>query len=494
MFNRYRQCILISVCLLVVPSITSASLFWPLQAGDIYDYTRADAGGKSWSTQFRIHEEMTLGTEVYFRITSSNYDNAGDIEEFYARSTENALYTWDGTGDSLAFQTGVPGTIWYDGDTLKKLVRTESVTVPYGGPYIAYVYEHSVDDNPKWYTYVVPGIGIVKEVDYWSWGDQKAPLIQELVQISSIPRWIKKRSGPNRRSSHSAVVHDEKIYVFGGENENGEALGDFLEYNTETDTWANLTTTHAPSARRSHTAVLHNDKMYVFGGRPDKEVNDLYEYDFNTSIWTKVDDNGDPAKPDPRQGHTAVVYNGKMYVLGGHNGPSDNTVYYKDLRAYDFAANTWLILHEAPCGFVLYHTAVVIDGKMYVLGGLDENETPRTEVWAFDFSTQNWIQKNDSPLSTVSTTAVVFNHKMHMLGPSFTIKSSQPVCISAGLFTYNPMVDSWHQESYPNVRFGYSAAIVGNRMFVYGGQDLENTYFKDLWEYRFANPYMASSQ
>ena len=61
----------------------------------------------------------------------------------------------------------------------------ESVSVTYGGPYNAYVYKNqNVSANsPFWYSYIVPGIGFVKEVDH---NTANAPKIQELIYRSKI--------------------------------------------------------------------------------------------------------------------------------------------------------------------------------------------------------------------------------------------------------------------------------------------------------------------
>jgi len=75
-----------------------------------------------------------------------------------------------------------------------------------------------------------------------------------------------------------------------------------------------------PLARASHTSAVYNDRLYVFGGQDDdnNKLGDLWAYDFTSSVWSEVKQADDADyKPTPRSGHTACVYGNKMYIFGG---------------------------------------------------------------------------------------------------------------------------------------------------------------------------------
>jgi N-acetylneuraminic acid mutarotase len=63
----------------------------------------------------------------------------------------------------------------------------------------------------------------------------------------------------------------------------------------------------------------------------------IYVLGFNNNqieddnTWTEVDAKGTP--PEPRSGHTAVVYNGSMYVYAGRN---EQPRYFNDIYRFDF--------------------------------------------------------------------------------------------------------------------------------------------------------------
>lgn len=81
---------------------------------------------------------------------------------------------------------------------------------------------------------------------------------------------------------------------------------------------------------------------------------------FNGTQWEDVNIIGFRAPcPPPMSGHTAVVYDGKMFVFGGMNQQG----YFNSLWVYSPVANSWKMeepktpLPQARCG----HTAVVFN-------------------------------------------------------------------------------------------------------------------------------------
>ena len=72
---------------------------------------------------------------------------------------------------------------------------------------------------------------------------------------------------PSARSGHSAVlIGGTTMRIFGGANTTGSCLNDFHDMNTIHWTWSQPLITGAPSVRSSHSAVVLNDVMLIFGG------------------------------------------------------------------------------------------------------------------------------------------------------------------------------------------------------------------------------------
>ncbi|DAZ98425.1 TPA: hypothetical protein N0F65_000139 [Lagenidium giganteum] len=92
-------------------------------------------------------------------------------------------------------------------------------------------------------------------------------------------------STPSRRFGHSGVVHGptNRLIVFGGWD-GRDTLNDLHEYNFETKEWKRLETSGiSPPHRYRHTAVIHGDSMFVFGGvdKSHSRFNDLQRLDLS---------------------------------------------------------------------------------------------------------------------------------------------------------------------------------------------------------------------
>lgn len=93
-------------------------------------------------------------------------------------------------------------------------------------------------------------------------------------------------SAPVQRASHSAAIHNDKLYVFGGQDDDNNKLGDLWEFDINAAKWTQLVPQegeYTPIPRSGHTAVVNGDKMFIFGGIYEltKELNDMVVFDFN---------------------------------------------------------------------------------------------------------------------------------------------------------------------------------------------------------------------
>lgn len=179
---------------------------------------------------------------------------------------------------------------------------------------------------------------------------------------------------PEKRSHHCSVVHNDCIYIYGGEdNREGKYdtlwklnLDAFIEIgnkgsaaeedkqNEDIKTtnspdnedqeddqrlqWELIKTTGTkPGAISYHKAVAKGDFMYLFGGmRADGECNgELYMLDLNTYEWTIDPTQQD--RPEPRDDISMANSDHALYVYGGFEyGKRMN-----DLYSFTFETKTW---------------------------------------------------------------------------------------------------------------------------------------------------------
>lgn len=110
--------------------------------------------------------------------------------------------------------------------------------------------------------------------------------------------------------------------------------------------------------------------------------------------WSKAQQTGDI--PEPRDDHTLVsTGDGSYLVFGGFvNGSRRNDVY---TFSFDGKTVTWGCLienHPEPSSEFpaprASHCAGYSNGKMYVIGGENEDHTKLNDFWCFDVNSKSW--------------------------------------------------------------------------------------------------------
>ncbi|KAI8584920.1 hypothetical protein BDZ88DRAFT_434935 [Geranomyces variabilis] len=155
---------------------------------------------------------------------------------------------------------------------------------------------------------------------------------------------------PTPRVGHSTAVIGDKIYLFGGRSGAEQApLDDFYSFDTAARKWTRIinhagTGSVLPAARSYFSMASSADHIYLFGGCPASggRSNDLYRYDPRTRIWEHLASH--PAIV-PRGGAGLAVLRGKVYLHGGYDGQHERD----DLWAYDIASGKWENL-DVPAG------------------------------------------------------------------------------------------------------------------------------------------------
>lgn len=138
-------------------------------------------------------------------------------------------------------------------------------------------------------------------------------------------KWVKIEVGgglaPSPRAGHSMTLIGKKLYLFGGGTMNNQYLNDIHAFSTETLRWEQLTVQgFPPSARVMHQATAYQNKIIIFGG-DDQNLgfsDQLYVFDTVRSKWVNPPVKGD--SPGARWGHGMFVYGERMYTFGGYNG------------------------------------------------------------------------------------------------------------------------------------------------------------------------------
>jgi N-acetylneuraminic acid mutarotase len=232
--------------------------------------------------------------------------------------------------------------------------------------------------------------------------------------------------------------------------------------------------TNGISAVGDHTAVVYNGKMYVFGGTDGTNYyDDLWEYEFATDNWSWKAEGA-----TPRDTHSAVVYNGKMYIFGGWD---ENLGRSNDVWEYDFLTNSFS-QKASGASARNQHSAVQYDGKMYIFGGSGVTGYVLDTLWEYDIAADTWTKKSAAPVSRKTHSAIVHNGKMYV---SAGFDNSD---VSNTLLEYDFTSDTWTQKSaIPFVSVDQQAVYSNGSIYVFGGLTEDGggslTFLNDVWKY-----------
>lgn len=188
----------------------------------------------------------------------------------------------------------------------------------------------------------------------------------------------------------------------------------------------------------------------------------------------------------PRQEHTTLhLPPSTIAILGGcvpeaTLSPPINTTNL--MQFYSIAADSWTT--KAPLPRSLNHVnAAVVDGKIYVLGGLAESGGEErtwsavSDSWIYDPSTDSWSELPGLPENQARGSAAVgvYGSKIFLMGglAELNLGGSQKTVATVSIF--DTSTRSWIDvpelaKTLPRGRDHAGVGVVGQKMFVLGGR------------------------
>ena len=230
----------------------------------------------------------------------------------------------------------------------------------------------------------------------------------------------------------------------------------------------NLKTTSSDwSGRYGHTSVVFDGKIWVMGGTDGTYKNDVW-YSSDGVTWTEATSN---AGWNPRQNPTSLVFDDKIWILGGFDDNYKNDVWYSS-----DGINWTQATGSADWTSRELHTSVVYDSKMWVIGGQDVVSWNTNDVWYSSDGT-NWTEATDnagwSPRAYHK--AVVLNDKMWVMGGLDDLEMKNDVWYSDDGITWTEATSSadW------SARITHTSVVGGRKIYVIGGYS--DAYENDIW-------------
>jgi hypothetical protein len=128
------------------------------------------------------------------------------------------------------------------------------------------------------------------------------------------------------------------------------------------------------------------DALYVFGGTNGISCNnDIVVCTFHQNMYTTNIIQDLDFAPCGRYEHSFTLVNKKCYVYGGRDqdGRLFGDLWYLDCPEDQFSLH-WKLLTQSGPGLRYRHRAYEQDGKLIILGGLNENGAVLNDIWQFD--------------------------------------------------------------------------------------------------------------
>merc|ERR1719319_1295906 len=218
-------------------------------------------------------------------------------------------------------------------------------------------------------------------------------------------------------------------------------------------------------------------------------------YDFKKNSWTSL--NGPTGPCRYREGSSYIFHDNSIYSFGGESnmepegapgqlgvlpvvgagglqvGPATSEILIDgEVYRYCLEERLWSV-HSCMLGKRKRHQAVVLAGRVYVLGGSNEYSVVQAGVEVMDLQTGVWTQGVPMLNRRVSHGAVALNNCLYVVGGW----DGQGVVKSVEMF--NPTKGVWQEVStHPNIRMKSGVAALDGKIYVVGGclQTLESCY------------------
>ncbi|MBU1221919.1 hypothetical protein KKF34_11005 [Myxococcota bacterium] len=272
------------------------------------------------------------------------------------------------------------------------------------------------------------------------------------------------------RAGHAATVSNTgRIYISGGfESREGTptALSDVWT-SSDADLWISLTNGAPWPARTAHCMVWFSDYIYIIGGNNNTDYfNDVWR-STNGTTWEDV-------TPDnafgERKGMTCSVFNGELFVIGGVDYGGLNEIW----KTAD--GLNWELLPTPPFAPRAHHGATVYNGRLWISGGHVYNESYLRDVWS-TADAVSWEQHADLPDNIYGHCSVSPGNGIFIIGGNGNYDDI--------LFSTHGMSWSYIEaENAPFERAYHTCSQISGHLLVTGGSYSENMALNlrnDVW-------------
>jgi len=214
-------------------------------------------------------------------------------------------------------------------------------------------------------------------------------------------------------------------------------------------------------------------KIYFVGGQDGSGAKNIAErYDQATNTWATLAN-----MSATREGVACAVLNGKLYAISGRGLSS--------VEVFDPSSGNWTAGTALPSE-LRHGTAITVDGKIYLIGGVNSSDQNINQVLCFDPSTSQWSTKANMPTARHGAKLVWFENRIWAIGGNNGTDTNK-------VESYDPATDTWQAEASLTTGRHWPVAWVANGgIYVGGGYD-GSSYLNSIEVYDPATKQWASA-
>ena len=135
-----------------------------------------------------------------------------------------------------------------------------------------------------------------------------------------------------KRSGHALVTLNNNVIALGGSGGGYSSSSSVESLSELRGTWSFLKPMNTPRNRLA--AVVCDRKIYAIGGKSLTGIeNSVEQFDFTSNSWSNV-----AKMSHERWGHSACVFQGRIFVVGGQNDQGESI---KQIECFDPVTNQW---------------------------------------------------------------------------------------------------------------------------------------------------------
>ena len=286
------------------------------------------------------------------------------------------------------------------------------------------------------------------------------------------------------RRSHQAFVHDDKFWVLGGITFGPVGQNDIWTSDDRGTNWIKVAVNGPQwSTRNRHQALVYDDKIWVLGGYLMGQF-----IDRDNEIWSSDDGGMNWSQITPtsshwtgRAEHQAFVYKDKLWVLGGY--VQTDSIWNTDDEGTNWSAIT---IENSDWNIIYNHRAFAYDDKLWVLGGISLGG--KDGIWYSEDDATNWVTvtvTGNQWVGRESHQAFGYDNKLWVLGG---------ISSSGGVFTsHNDIWNStnggtnWTEIDVEGThwvgRYSHQAFAYDDKLWILGGVEAGTgkPYLNDTW-------------